>query len=159
MARWLAARPDVDATRMAVMGQSYGGFMALATLLRQPELWCAGVELYGITDFATLLRDTAAYRRNHRAAEYGEPSRDAALFAEISPMRRIAELRAPLFVAHGLSDPRVAPFESQQLVDALEARSHPVTYVTVPHEGHGFVKRSNRLQVFGAVLDFLGGHL
>ena len=59
------------------MGQSYGGFMVMSAITEHPELWRAAVNYYGIADFVTLLAGTGAWRRNHRAAEYGEPERDA----------------------------------------------------------------------------------
>lgn len=158
-ARWLGTRSRIDAERIAVMGQSYGGFMVLAALTEAPDLWKTGVEFYGIADFNTLLRDTGAYRRNHRATEYGDHADGTDFLASISPLAKVERIAVPLFVAHGLSDPRVAPFESQQLVAAMGAAGKPVTSLTIPKEGHGFVKRANRLEVFGGVLSFLDNTL
>ena len=70
---WLAAQPGVDAARIGIMGQSYGGWMVLAAITRHPELWRAAVDFYGIADWTTLLRDTGPWRREHRAMEYGMP--------------------------------------------------------------------------------------
>ena len=74
---WLAAHPAIDAERIGIMGQSYGGFMVMSAITEHPELWRAAVNYYGIADFVTLLAGTGAWRRNHRAAEYGDPERDA----------------------------------------------------------------------------------
>ena len=65
---WLAEQPDVDAERIAVMGQSYGGYMVLAAITEYPELWRAAIDLYGIADFNTLLSGTGVWRRSHRSA-------------------------------------------------------------------------------------------
>jgi dipeptidyl aminopeptidase/acylaminoacyl peptidase len=153
--RWLAARADVDVARLALLGQSYGGFMTLAALARAPELWCGGVAFYGMADLNTFLRDTAAYRRPHRAAEYGHPATDPELLAELSPLTRQGAIRVPVFLAHGLADPRVAPFESRQMAEALAARGHPVEHLEIPAEGHGFTKRANRVEVWRRALAFL----
>ena len=75
---WLAAHPAIDGERIGIMGQSYGGFMVMSAITEHPELWRAAVNYYGIANFVTLLAGTGAWRRSHRAAEYGDPERDAA---------------------------------------------------------------------------------
>jgi dipeptidyl aminopeptidase/acylaminoacyl peptidase len=129
--------------------------MTLSGLARAPELWCGGVAFYGMADLTTFLRDTAAYRRAHRAAEYGDPVAAATLLTALSPLPRESAIRVPVFLAHGLEDPRVRPFESRQMAAALAARDHPVEHLEIPAEGHGFGKRANRLEVWRRVLDFL----
>ena len=153
---WLGARPDIDADRIAVMGQSYGGFMVLATLTRHPDLWKAGIESYGIVHFLTLLRDTGPWRRRHRAAEYGDPTADRDFLEEISPLTLIGRLRAPLLVAHGKRDPRVPFSESEALLAALAARRHPVETVLFDHEGHGFTRPDDKRRMLETVMRFLG---
>jgi dipeptidyl aminopeptidase/acylaminoacyl peptidase len=68
-ALWLRERPDVDGERIVVYGGSYGGFMVLAAMTSYPELWAAGVDVVGISDFVTFLENTSDYRRAHREAE------------------------------------------------------------------------------------------
>jgi len=157
--RWLAGRDDVDAARLALWGRSYGGFVTLAGLAREPARWCCGVAFYGMTDLATFLRETAAYRRVHRSAEYGDPETDGALLAELSPLARAAALRAPVFLAHGRGDPRVRPAESRRMAAALQARGHPVEHLEIAGEGHGFTKRANRIEVWRRALGFLTAQL
>ncbi|MDB5362050.1 MAG: peptidase [Rhodospirillales bacterium] len=156
---WLGARPDIDDGAIAVMGQSYGGFMVLATLARHPELWKAGIEYYGIVHFLTLLRDTGPWRWRHRAVEYGDPVADRDFLEEISPLSLIDQLRAPLLVAHGKRDPRVPFSETETLLAALAARRHPVESVLFDHEGHGFTRPEDRRRILGAVMGFLGREL
>jgi dipeptidyl aminopeptidase/acylaminoacyl peptidase len=156
---WLAARPEVDAARIAVMGQSYGGWMVLMAVTHFPDLWAAAVEYYGIARWKTFFERTGPWRIGHRAAEYGDPVRDAALLESLSPLHRADEIRCPMLVAQGLTDPRVPPQESEQIVAALRRRGVPVEYLTFPDEGHGFLKRDNRRTAYRAVLAFLARHL
>lgn len=156
---WLGARPDIDDSAIAVMGQSYGGFMVLATLTLHPELWKAGIEYYGVVHFLTLLRDTGPWRRRHRAAEYGDPVRDAAFLDRISPLTSIDRLAVPLLVAHGRRDPRVPFSETEALLAALAARQHPVETVLFDHEGHGFTRPEDRRRILEAVMTFLAAKL
>ena len=87
--RYLQTRPDVDASRIGIMGQSYGGWAVLAAVTLQPELWKAAVDYYGIADFTTLLERTGPWRRDHRAREYGFPGVNDVLFQQISPIHHI----------------------------------------------------------------------
>ena len=61
----------VDPTRAALYGGSYGGYMVLAGLAFQPDLWAAGVDIVGISSLVTFLENTSAYRRAYREREYG----------------------------------------------------------------------------------------
>jgi dipeptidyl aminopeptidase/acylaminoacyl peptidase len=152
---WLAAQPGIDGDSIAIMGQSYGGFMVLAALTSQPELWRAGIEYYGVTHFLNLLRDTSRWRWRHRAAEYGDPERDRDFLIEASPLTHIARLRAPLLVAHGRRDPRVPLSETESLLAALEEAGRPVESVFFEHEGHGFTRPEDKRRIYSAMLDFL----
>jgi len=156
---WLGARPDIDASAIAVMGQSYGGFMVLATLTRHPELWQAGIEYYGIVHFLTLLRDTGPWRWRHRAVEYGDPVADRVFLDHISPLSLIDRLRAPLLVAHGRRDPRVPFSETELLLAALDRLGYPVETVLFDHEGHGFTRPDDKRTILTAVMGFLGEKL
>lgn len=158
-ARWLAQQPGIDPHRIAVMGQSYGGYMVLAAVTEHPDLWRCAIDFYGIGDFGTLLAATGPWRRAHRAVEYGDPVRHRALFDRISPLRHIDRFHVPLLVLHGKRDPRVAIAESDQVVAALREGGKPVEYEVFDYAGHGFTREGDRLRAYGAVADFLRRHL
>ncbi|MDX6752492.1 S9 family peptidase [Geminicoccaceae bacterium 1502E] len=157
--RWAAAHEEIDGSRLCLYGRSYGGFMVLSGLTEQPDLWKIGVEFYGIANFVTLLETTGPWRRVLRAVEYGFVETDREALESFSPIHKAERIRVPLFVAHGMRDPRVPPSESEMIVEALEARKAPVEYVTVPDEGHGFVKLRNRRIIFPAMAAFIERHL
>jgi proline iminopeptidase len=155
---WLAARPGIDASRLAVYGQSYGGFMVLAAITEYPDDWCVAAEFYGIANYLTLLETTGPWRRTLRAAEYGDPAAERDALASFSPIHKADRIKAPLFIAHGLEDPRVPPGESEMMVSVLRGRGHPYEIVRIEGEGHGFARQHNRLQVFPALVRFLQKH-
>ncbi|PZS10997.1 MAG: S9 family peptidase [Chloroflexi bacterium] len=153
-ADWLRACGCVG-DRIAVMGGSYGGFMVLAALTAYPDEWAAGVDIVGIANFESFLRNTGAYRRAWRIPEYGDPEKDAGLLRSISPINHVDRIRAPLMVIHGDNDPRVPLSEAEQIVQALVARGQPVEFLHVADEGHGIIKLANKLQAYPAVGSFL----
>ncbi len=117
---WLSARPEIDGSRAVVYGRSYGGYMVLAALAFQPELWAAGIEFVGISNLRTFLENTSVWRRAAREREYG-PLSDPELLERLSPWSRLDAIKAPLFIEHGRNDPRVPVSESE----AIHARARP----------------------------------
>jgi dipeptidyl aminopeptidase/acylaminoacyl peptidase len=156
---WLASQPEIDATRIGIMGQSYGGWVVLAALTLQPELWKAVVNYYGIADFVTLLEKTGPWRRDHRAREYGFPGVHDELFDRISPLRHVDKAVAPLLVLHGDRDPRVPMNESEIFVEAMELRQKRVRYERFTYAGHGFIRPEHRRRVYAAVAEHFTTHL
>ncbi|MCI0571102.1 MAG: alpha/beta fold hydrolase, partial [Myxococcaceae bacterium] len=63
---FIAARPDLDASRVAVYGGSYGGYMTLTSVAFYPERIKAAVDVVGISSLPTFLQNTQAYRRDLR---------------------------------------------------------------------------------------------
>jgi dipeptidyl aminopeptidase/acylaminoacyl peptidase len=157
--RWLRASGLVDAERIVVSGGSYGGFMTLAAVTTQPDLWAAGVDTVGIANWLTFLENTGPWRRRLRAVEYGDPETDADFLREISPINHVDKIRAPLMVIHGANDPRVPINEAEQIVAALRERERPVEYLRFEDEGHGVLKLENRVTAYTAVGEFLDRHL
>jgi dipeptidyl aminopeptidase/acylaminoacyl peptidase len=144
-----------DATRAALWGGSYGGYMVLAGVAFSSELWAAGVDIVGISDLVTFLQNTSDYRRAHREREYGSLEHDRAFLEAASPMGRVDEIRAPLFVIHGRNDPRVPVSEAEQLVARLGERGIRCELRIYDDEGHGLARLANRLDAYPAAVAFL----
>lgn len=157
--KFVAARPDVDPTRMALYGGSYGGYMVLAGLTLYPDQWAAGIDIVGIANFRTFLEQTAPYRRANREAEYGSLAKDGALLDKISPIHKLDKIKVPVMVVHGVRDPRVPIGEAKQVAEGLQKRGLPTQLLTFPDEGHGLVKRANRLVAYPAMVKFLDEHV
>jgi dipeptidyl aminopeptidase/acylaminoacyl peptidase len=156
---WLKTSGGADARRIAVMGGSYGGYMTLAAITLYPDLWAAAIEMYGISNFETNLRNTSGYRRKQREREYGTLANDLEFLRSVSPIYKVNRIKAPLLVFQGKNDPRVPYTESEQIVKALRDRNAPVEYTLFDDEGHGFVKLTNRLVVYPKIVDFLERHM
>jgi dipeptidyl aminopeptidase/acylaminoacyl peptidase len=149
----------VDQDRAALWGGSYGGYMVLAGLAFQPDLWAAGVDIVGIASFVTFLENTSAYRRAYREREYGTLADDREFLHSVSPLTKVEEIRAPLFLIHGANDPRVPLSEAQQMYEVLTSRGLECHLLVYADEGHGLAKRANRLDAVPKAVDFLAKHL
>jgi dipeptidyl aminopeptidase/acylaminoacyl peptidase len=145
-----------DPARAALWGGSYGGYMVLAGLTFQPDLWAAGVDIVGISSLVTFLENTSAYRRAFREREYGRLETDREMLEAASPLPRIDRVRAPLFVIHGANDPRVPLSEAEQVVAAVRAKGLECELRVYDDEGHGLAKRANRLDAYPAAIACLG---
>jgi dipeptidyl aminopeptidase/acylaminoacyl peptidase len=152
---WLATRPRIDASRAALYGRSYGGYMVLAGLAFQPDRWAAGVECVGIANFVTFLENTAPWRRSRREPEYGTLERDRDFLVEASPITHVDAIRAPLFVQHGANDPRVPLVETEQIHRVLTEKGIRCDLLVHEDEGHLIGKLDNRIETFERATRFL----
>jgi dipeptidyl aminopeptidase/acylaminoacyl peptidase len=142
---WIEQQPELDSSRVAVSGGSYGGYMVLASLTHYSDRIKAGIDLVGIANFITFLERTAPYRQDLRRAEYGD-ERDPqmrAVFERINPSANAHKIRSALLVAHGRNDPRVPFFEAEQIAARVREQGQPVWTLYADNEGHGFAKKAN----------------
>ncbi|MEZ0230379.1 MAG: prolyl oligopeptidase family serine peptidase [Planctomycetota bacterium] len=152
---WVGQRDDLDASRVMVMGGSYGGYMSLAVSEHYADRIRCSIDVVGISNFVSFLERTEAYRRDLRRAEYGD-ERDPKMRAhleKISPVNNAAKIKKPLFVIQGKNDPRVPFQEAEQIVAAVKKNETPVWYLVAKDEGHGFAKKKNSdFQLYATVL-------
>ncbi|MFC7527448.1 S9 family peptidase [Actinoplanes sp. GCM10030250] len=145
--------------RVGVMGRSYGGYLTLAALTTFPDLFDVGIDVCGMSNFATFYQHTEPWIAAAAVSKYGHPVRDADLLRDLSPITRIDRLRAPLMVVHGENDSNVPVIEAEQVVAALAARGAPHRYLLFPGEGHELLHRSSRAEYLKATIEWLEQHL
>ena len=155
----LVASGAADPARIAVTGRSYGGYLVLASLAFSPEVFAAGVDVCGMSDLVTFYRDTEPWIAAAAVTKYGHPERDRALLEDVSPLRAVGAVRAPLLVVHGEHDTNVPIGEAHQVVAALRALGRPVEYLELAGEGHEYRRASSRARLVSAVVAFLAGRL
>ena len=154
---WVAKQPDLDASRVAVVGQSYGGYMVLAVAGHYNDRIAGAIDLYGISNWITFLQNTEGYRRDLRRAEYGDERipEMKAVFEKISPIVMSDRMKKPMMVFQGANDPRVPRTESEQMVAKLRGQGTEVWYVLAKDEGHGIYKKANQEAVRATEVVFL----
>jgi dipeptidyl aminopeptidase/acylaminoacyl peptidase len=145
--------------RLGIVGGSYGGYMVMAGVTEFPDLFAAGANLFGVVNFETFFKHTQPWMAAISTVEYGDPVKDAAMLARLSPIHKIDRIKAPLIVLHGANDTNVPVIEAEQIVASLKARNVPVEYVLFPDEGHGWRKIPNRVKSTVSIVQFFDRYL
>ncbi|MFX0013851.1 MAG: S9 family peptidase [Promethearchaeota archaeon] len=150
---------SLDPNRLVIFGGSYGGFAVLSAMTEYPDLWKAGVDIFGIADFVTFLQNTASWRRKHRETEYGSLDNDMETLIRISPIHRVDQITAPLFIIAGDNDERVPVSESIQMYESLQERGLSVKLLRFADEGHGITKLKNKITAYSEIVTWLKKHV
>ncbi len=157
---WAIAEKIAEPTKVAIMGGSYGGYATLVGLTFTPDLFACGVDIVGVSNLITFLNTIPPYWApalelfttrvgDHRTAE------GQRFLTERSPLTYVERIKKPLLIGQGANDPRVKQSESDQIVQAMQAKKIPVTYAVFPDEGHGFAKPENNMAFFAVAEAFL----
>jgi len=157
---WAIREGIADAEQVAVMGGSYGGYATLVGMTFTPETFACGVDIVGVSNLVTWMETIPPYWApqielfatrigDHRTEE------GRALLTERSPLTYVNQIQRPLLIGQGANDPRVPQAEADQIVQAMQEKGIPVTYVLYPDEGHGFARPENSLSFFAITEAFL----
>jgi dipeptidyl aminopeptidase/acylaminoacyl peptidase len=152
----------IDASRVAIMGCSYGGYAALVGAAFTPSVFTCAIALCAPSNLLTMLAAGAPYRTPLRAfmtANVGDPESERDMLWERSPLSRVDDIAVPVLVAQGANDVRVPREEAERIVAALVAKGLPHEYLLFPDEGHGLARPGNRETYYAAVERFLAEHL
>ena len=153
--RWLIARGDADPSRIFVNGASYGWYVVLASLYREPTAWAGGIDIYGVADWVDFLQKTAPDRRANREGVYGSLAHDHAFLATISPINHVAAIRRPVLIVAGANDTIVPVAQSERMARALRQHGVPVELHVFPNEGHGIAHLDDLVAIYRWTLAFM----
>jgi dipeptidyl aminopeptidase/acylaminoacyl peptidase len=157
--RWLVAQPYIG--KIGMYGGSYGGYVTLHSIVAEPELFDAAVDMYGKTNMQTAQKYADRVGRVFVARDYWNRLADEIPEAmeRASTYQRLDRIRTPLLILHGDKDPRVPPYESELLAAKLSELGTPHEYVVYPGEGHGFRKREHRIDAYTRILGWFERYL
>jgi dipeptidyl aminopeptidase/acylaminoacyl peptidase len=148
-----------DPKRLGITGGSYGGYMTMAGITEYPDLFAAGVDLFGIVNFVTFFQHTEPWMAAISTIEYGDPATQKDMLDKLSPIYKLDRIKAATMVQHGANDTNVPVIEAEQIVNNLKSRGVPVEYILFPDEGHGFRKIPNRIKSTVEMVRFFNEHL
>jgi dipeptidyl aminopeptidase/acylaminoacyl peptidase len=159
-AKFLASLPGIKASMLGIYGSSYGGYLTVACLARDPEyLFACGISQFGdaslVSSWAQCDRNTRLYTE----MQIGHPSANWDVFIGGSAIHQVDHIHSPLLLLHGLEDEVVAPQSSEELSEALRRHNKTFEYKTYAGEPHGFQKNATILDAYTRLERFLDWYL
>jgi dipeptidyl aminopeptidase/acylaminoacyl peptidase len=158
-ARFLVDTGYVDIKKLGITGGSYGGYMTLMAVGKTPDIWAAAVEEYGIINWITMLEHEDPLLQQYEQTLLGDPVKDRKAYEDASPIKYLANARAPLLVLQGENDIRVPKEEAEQVVKILKDANKTVDVHYYANEGHGFSKRENQIDAIERTIAWFDRYL
>ncbi len=160
----LAASGLVDKDRIAIMGSSFGGYLAISGVVNEPGLYRCAVTNAGVFDWAEQILSKKYDQYDSPVFAYmmrklGDPKKEPAIFEPISPGRHVDKIKVPVFVAGGASDQTVEITQSRDLISALKKYNVPYESYIVTQEGHGMHHLDNEVELYTRIEAFLAKNL
>lgn len=158
--RYLASLNYVDASRIGIIGASFGGYMALAAVTFHADEFAACVNICGLSDLLSFANTLPKYWNKSRFYDkLGDPQKDKELLRAISPLFHAEKIKSPVMILQGATDPRCPRQQSDEMVAAIRRHGGEVDYLVYEDESHGFRKQKNAIHAYAAILKFLDAHL
>jgi len=152
---WLKRQDYIDADRIAVVGPSYGGYLTLCALTIAPEIFCAGVDMYGDSEIRESYYHGDRHGRLDLKRQMGKPPENPEGYKRGSPFYHAEKIQAPLLILHGKEDKLVVPMMSEKMIEALKIEDKYFESKFYDDEEHGFSAPENRKDAWERVINFL----
>ena len=159
--KWAVERDIADPEKIAIFGASYGGYAALIGAAFTPDLFCCAVDVFGISNLVTFMKNIPPYWSSLTCIikRIGSPETEEEFLQSRSPLFYADRIKIPLLIAQGANDVRVKQSEAEQIVEALKNKGLDYEYILFSDEGHGFVRPENRMRFYSVAEKFLAKHL
>lgn len=157
--RALIAAKIADPAHLAIVGSSFGGYLAMCGAAFEPGLYKCAVSVAGVFDWETMAKEDQAngnlFRFEWLRRNIGDPKQQREKFEAMSPYHSVAQIKAPVFVAHGKEDTNADTDQSRRLVKALKKAGVPYEAMFISNETHGFAELKHRVELFTRIEAFL----
>lgn len=151
----------VDPGRVCIMGSSYGGYATMMGLVKDPDLYRCGINLFGVTN---LFYHSSEGRSGIPEETYsmnqllGDPVALKTQFENTSPVKQAARIKAPVLMVYGEKDRRVKLVHGDDMNDALKKAGKTVEFLSLAQEEHGIADEKTRVAVYDSIAAFLRKH-
>lgn len=154
-ADWLVATEQADPDRIAILGGSYGGYLALMAMAKAPDRWAVGIDLFGFVDLKTFHENASDWMREWIEKQIGSPEQNPTFYRERSPINHCDNIETPILMLHGENDARIPLAQANQLRDRMIKRGKECYLKIYKAEDHFFGSRETQVDVMQTITDFL----
>jgi len=148
-----------DAGRVVLAGASWGGYLTLLGLGRQPEAWSLGLAAVPVADYVVAFEDEMEpLKAFDRALFGGTPAERLSLYRERSPITYLERLQAPMLILAGRNDPRCPIRQIENYLARLHELGKTHEYYEF-HAGHSSAVVDEQIRQVEARIDFVHRHL
>jgi dipeptidyl aminopeptidase/acylaminoacyl peptidase len=156
---WIKQSGYLDPKKIVLMGRSYGGYLTMMGVAKAPDAWAAGVAIVPFVNWFTEIEAEDPVLREIDIATMGDPQKNQALYHDRSPIFRADQIKAPLLLLAGGTDPRCPKSEVLQAVAAVKQRGGVAEYKVYEKEGHAFARLEDQIDAFERVAGFVKAHV
>jgi len=154
----------IDPNRVAIMGGSFGGYLAISGVVREPSLYRCAVTIAGVFDWEQQIHDKKydqyeSFVFGYLMRKLGDPKKQVAKFESISPGRHAENIKVPIFISGGKSDQTVDIEQSKALISSLQKYHVPFESYIVAEEGHGMRHLDKEVELYTRIEAFLAKNL
>ena len=152
----------VDKSRVAIMGESFGGNIALCGLSNPPGMYVCGIAQCGMSDMTAYLNAIPVFWKSYRAMMYemiGNPVSDMEGLKNASPAQNFKNITVPVLIAQGGRDMMVKKMLTDKFVQDMKTNKVEVNYIIKADEGHGYKKEANLFDYYKNVEIFLAKYM
>jgi dipeptidyl aminopeptidase/acylaminoacyl peptidase len=154
----------IDRDRVAIMGASFGGYLAISGVVNDPDLYRCAITIAGVFDWEQQIQDKKydqydSFVFGYLMRKLGDPQQQRAKFDAISPGRHAENIKVPVFISGGKDDQTVEIEQSRALISALQKYNVPYETYIVGEEGHGMAHLDKQVELYSRIEAFLAKHL
>lgn len=158
---WLVSEKIADSSGISIYGNSFGGYLALQLLIREPDKFCCAIAQAPVVNIFSFLESIPAYWEPMRQMLYeqmGDPIRDKDLLTSYSPVFNADKIIKPVLLIHGRQDVKTPCADTEQFAEILRQKGIETNLLILEDEGHQFIKEENNYKIYTEIEKFLSSH-
>ena len=161
----LVASGLVDRNRVAIMGTSFGGYLALCGVAFEPSLYRCAVAVSATYDWAKLIDDQKYFKYDgstfysRALLKLGDPKKETEKFDAMSPLKHAGDIRVPVLVSESEYDLSVEISLSKDLVSTVRGKGIAAESISFLNEANGVHYLDHKVELYQRIEAFLATNL
>jgi len=155
---WLISENIADSSRISIFGYSFGGYLALQMMIREPDKFCCAVAQSPIVNIFSFLNSIPSYWEPMREMLYeqiGNPETDKEMLTSWSPLFNTQKINKPVLLIHGRQDVKTPCADTEEFAAQLRQQGVEVDLMILEDEGHQIIKEENNIKIYTEIEKFL----